>query len=258
MESITENINRIGRFTSSEIHKLLSVNVKKDGFGKPALTYINEKRIERRLGRSIDVENNAKALTWGKAVEKYVHEYHLPTSYSYCSSETIAHPEYGDFWAGSPDHIKYDEGTTVVDIKCPITLKSFCTFADLCDAKDNAVFPANVSIDYLDMLGKHPDGEKYYWQLVSNAILLNAKYAELIVFCPYKKELQAIRDFISKIDGDQTPYFWIDRSRDSELPWVPDNGYYKNLYVFRFEVPQADKDLLTAKVIAASKLLKDA
>ena len=88
MESITENINRIGRFTSSEIHNLLSVNVKKDGFGKPALTYINEKAMERRLGRSIDTESNARPLTWGKAVEKYVHEYHLPTSYSYCSSES--------------------------------------------------------------------------------------------------------------------------------------------------------------------------
>ena len=253
MESITENINRIGRFTSSEIHNLLSVNVKKDGFGKPALTYINEKAMERRLGRSIDTESNARPLTWGKAVEKYVHEYHLPTSYSYCSSETIAHPEYGDFWAGSPDHIKYDEGTTVVDIKCPITLKSFCTFADLWDDAHNKNFsPA------LDLLQQHPDGEKYYWQLVSNSILLNAKYAELVVFCPYKKELQSIRDFVSKIDGDQAPYFWIDRSRDSELPWIPGNGYYKNLYVFRFEVPQADKDLLTAKVIAASKLLKDA
>lgn len=251
MESITENTNRIGRFTSSEIHNLLSVNVKKDGFGKPALTYINEKRIERRLGRSIDVESNAKPLTWGKAVEKYVHEYHLPTSYSYCSSETIAHPEYGDFWAGSPDHIKHDEGTTVVDIKCPITLKSFCTFADLFVASNGKLEFAAT----LDILKEHPDGEKYYWQLVSNAILLNAKYAELVVFCPKRSELQAIRDFVGKIDGDQAPYFWIDRSRDSELPWIPDNGYYKNIYVFRFEVPESDKQLLTEKVKAAGLML---
>ena len=37
------------------------------------------------------------------------------------SNKTISIPTI-DYWVGSPDANKFDEGKTVVDIKCPITL----------------------------------------------------------------------------------------------------------------------------------------
>lgn len=240
MQEITQNKLRVGRFTSSEIYKLLSIA--KDGvsFGKPAQTYIEEKNMERRLGRALNVESNARPLTWGNLVERRVFEL-LGTEYRLCSSETLAHREYGGIWAGSPDLIKYDEGQTVVDIKCPITLKSFCKFADC----------ANIE----EIRTNHPDGEDYYWQLISNAIITGSKYAELIVYCPYQSELSAIRDMASNYEGDQNKVAWINWADDSELPYLPDRGYYKNIYTFRFEVSEQDKQLLTDRVIAASKLL---
>lgn len=241
MQTITQNELRIGRFTSSQIAALLSVGKDKVSFGKPALTYIAEKNMERRLGRSLSIESNAHALTWGKLVERRVFDL-LGTEYQLTSQDTLPHPEY-DFWSGSPDLIKHDEGQTVVDIKCPITLKSFCQFSD-CKTIE-------------EVRENHPSGEDYFWQLVSNGIITGSKYAELIVYCPYQSELSDIRDMASNYDGDQNKVAWINWANDEDLPYLPDGGYYKNLHIIRFEIQEVNKALLTEKVIAASKLLKD-
>jgi hypothetical protein len=263
-QAITENKIRVGRFTSSSIAALVGVGKRpmteaelaarpKSGAGskatliedasvltQAALTYIAEKNMERRLGRSLNVESNAHGLTWGKFVERRAFDL-LGMEYKLCSADTIAHEEFAEIWSGSPDLVKFDEGGTVVDIKCPITLKSFCQFAD-CKTMD-------------EVREEHPDGEDYYWQLVSNAILTKSQYAELIVYCPYLSELKEIRDMASNYDGDQNKVAWINWAADADLPYLPDNGYYKNLNVIRFEVPEEDKALLTEKVIAAGKLL---
>ena len=242
METITENEVRIGRFTSSKIAALMSVGKDKVSFGKPALTYIEEKNFERKLGRSLTSETTARATSWGKLLEKRVLEELLGIDYRPSSAESIVHHVYGDIWAGSPDAQKYDEGGTIVDIKSPYTLKSFCQFAECATIED--------------VRENHPDGEDYYWQLVSNAIITNSKYAELIVYCPYQSELQSIRDLAANIDGEQKNYYWIFTANDNELPYLKDNGFYKNVITFRFEVSENDKNLLTEKVLAASALLK--
>jgi len=239
-QTITQNTKRVGRFTSSSISALLTLAKDKVGFGKPALTYIAEKNMERRLGRSLTIESNAHNLSWGKLVERRAFDL-LGREYRLCSSDTIEHKELKDIWSGSPDLIKYDEGKTVVDIKCPMTLKSFCQFSDC----------KNIE----EVREEHPDGEDYYWQLVSNAILTESKYAELIVYCPYRSELDAIRDMASNYDGDQNKVAWINWASDADLPYLPDGGYYKNLKIIRFEVPYEDMLLLTEKVLAAGKLL---
>ena len=142
---------RAGRFTSSKIaalmsngsrdmtedelkaYKLLNPKSKKtkieDGFGKPALTYIKEKLFETKLGRRLDNETNSRPTSWGNLVEDIAFE-QLSTGYNKVSQETIQHPTIEN-WSGSPDLIKYDEGLTVGDIKCPMTLKSFCTFYEM-------------------------------------------------------------------------------------------------------------------------------
>ena len=63
------NVNRIGRFTSSQIWKLMTDGRSENGLGAPAITYIEEKRAERCLGRSIDLGAHSQALTWGKVME---------------------------------------------------------------------------------------------------------------------------------------------------------------------------------------------
>lgn len=233
---------RLGRFTSSEICALMTQGNVKGSFGKPALTYIEETNMERRLGRCIDIESNAKPLLWGKLVEGHVFEL-LGTEYKLVSQETLTHSSV-EFWAGSPDAIKYTSGKpeTVCDIKAPLTLKSFCQLVDAWNAGGIDAVRAD-----------HRDGEKYYWQLVSNACITGCKYAELIVYAPYRSNLDGIRQ-LCEGDGKYYRIFFAD---DSELPWIPAGGYYKSLNVLRFEVPTADKIALHERVVEAGKFLID-
>ena len=226
---------RNGRFTSSGISALMSSGKAKGTFGKPFYTYVEEKYFETKLLRRLDNESNAKPTSWGKLVERHAFD-QLGTEYNLVSQETIVHPSIG-LWAGSPDLEKYDEGKTVCDIKCPMTLKSFCTFYE-CETIE-------------DVRDKHKDGEDYYWQLVSNSILLNTKYAELIIYVPYYYELVQIRELANNYDGDQNKVAWINWAGDDDLPYIPEESEYKNLKVIRFEVPESDKKALTERVNAA-------
>src|SRR5690242_19898627 len=142
-----QNKSRCGNFTSSKIVALLSMGSremteeeiaahKKDNPksrkktieswpGKAAQTYIDEKKMERRLGRSLHTEINARATSWGSLVENRVFDL-LGLEYSLTSKETLVHPDF-HYWAGSPDAEKKN---TVPDFKCPLTLKSFCQLVD--------------------------------------------------------------------------------------------------------------------------------
>lgn len=246
-----QNIKRIGNFTSSEIAALMTNGKVAGTFGKPALTYIEECNMERRLGRSVTEESTARPLMWGKLNEKRVFEM-LGLEYTLCSQETLMHPEF-DCWSGSPDGEKFDDGKTVIDFKCPITLKSFCQLVDPVLNEKGEVIYKGLTIEAVRE--NHKDGEKYYWQLVSNAILTGAKYAELIIYVPYHRELQSIRDYAANLDGDQRGYYWINGAADSELPYLIEGGQYKNVNIIRFEVPEVDKRALTGRVRVASQML---
>lgn len=246
--------NRNGNFTSSEIVALTTNGRSKDSFGEPFYTYVEECNLERRLGRPLEKEVNDKAVLWGKLVESVPFEM-LSIEYKYCSEETLSHPTI-ECWKGSPDLEKFDAGKTVADIKCPVTLKSFCQLVQpLYDGLEGIELINAIRFGYKDKNGlqhkKHPQGEKYYWQLVSNAILTKAKYAELIVFCPYKSQLDQIR---SMAEGNPK-YYWLWSSGDDELPYLIENGFYKNLNIIRFEVPAEDKVFLHERVLAGQKLL---
>lgn len=236
---------RGGNFSSSEIFALMSKDKAGTGFGAPGKTYIEEKNMERRLQRYLDSETNARPISWGNLCEKRVLYELLGTEYQPMSTETILHPDI-KYWCGSPDAVKEveGEGKTVVDVKSPMTLKSYCQLADC------------YTID--EVRTNHKDGEKFFWQLTSNAILTDSQFAELIVYVPYRSELDAIRELTQTLDTDeQSKFSWIFWAHDSDLPYLVDGGYYKNIHVIRWEVKQEDKDLLTARVLAAGNLLKE-
>lgn len=241
---------RNGNFTSSEIFALTTVDRSGKGFGKPALTYIHEKQMERRLGRALTSETIARPLSWGKLNEKRVHDL-LGLDYRLCSTETLGHPTIS-FWKGSPDFIRHFEDpseNTVVDAKCPLTLKSFCSLVDAWQSSGLEGLREVVS-------GSQKVGEQYYWQLVSNAILTGCKYAELIVYVPYRSELDEIRDLAMNWTGENEHHYkWIAFAMDDEMPYLIEGGYYKNMYRMRFEVSDADKDYLTECVLKAGVLL---
>lgn len=236
------NIARIGNFTSSEIGALMKKAKDGKSFGAPALTYIEETNMERRLGRSISDEVSARPLLWGKLLEGRAFDL-LGLEYTLTSKATIIHPDI-PFWSGSPDGGK-DKPKTVTDIKCPITLKSFCQFVDA--AQRGGI--EQVRED-------HKDGEKYYWQLVSNAILTDSPYAELIIYMPFQSELSDIRMLPHGLPGtEMSKYYFVANAGPDELPFILDDGHYKNINIIPFEVPQVDKDALTDAVRMAGKML---
>lgn len=256
---------RHGNFTSSEMYKLMAIGKRpmtaeelaerpKSGkgskttliedptvFGDLALTYIREKNMERKLGRCLDTESNAKPLTWGELVEKKAFEL-LGLEYKLTSTDTDVHPEI-DYWAGSKDGIKYDQKKKIVEFKSPITLKSFCEYAEC------------RNID--DIRANHPDGEKHYWQIISNACINSCDGAELIIYMPRHSELQSIRDLAQQQDAEEVhKYYWIGSSNDDDLPFIPnDCTAYESMYIFPFDIPQYDKDLMKERILKAGELL---
>jgi len=236
------NTPRIGNFTSSEIGALMKKDKSGKGFGAPALTYIEETNMERRLGRSLTEEVNARPLIWGKLLEGRAFDL-LGLEYTLTSKATIIHPTIS-YWSGSPDGGK-EKPKTVTDIKCPITLKSFCQLVD-----------AGMAGGIQQIREDHKDGEKYFWQLVSNAILTGSDMAELIVYMPYESELPEIRLMAGNVPAQEmSRHYWIAMAAEDDLPFLIDGGYYKNINVFAFEVTQADKDALTAAVLRAGEML---
>jgi hypothetical protein len=247
MSSIVTNGNRIARYTSSEIVALTKEGKVKGTWGAPALTYIEEKKMEMRLERSIDSDTDSRPTNWGSLVELVVAS-SLKDEYDFVGKETIPHPTLAH-WAGSPDGFKKNtEQKTVIDFKCPFTMKSFCQLVD-------GLYEGKSGMDAMNHLrDTHKDGEKFYWQLVSNACLSGATHAELIVYCPYKSDLDAIRQAAQMLSEDSR-YYFIAFAKDDELPYIKDGGYYKSLNTISFEVPQEDKDRLTQLVIKATQAL---
>jgi hypothetical protein len=233
-----DNKLRFGNFTSSSISALMSLSKDKKDFGKPAITYIKEKLMERKLKRVLNTEMSARPTLWGKVVEQRAFDV-LGMEYKLTSKVSYVHPEF-NFWVGTPDGLKEN---TVYDIKCPYTLKSFCEFAECKTIEDVREF--------------HKSGEDYYWQLVSNSILTGMKFAELIVYCPKQSELDEIRKLTENIDDgvQQTKVQWIYFAEDEDLPYIPEDSEYNNIYVIPFEVPESDKILLTDAVKRAGKYL---
>lgn len=244
---------RKARFTSSENWKLLTqptAAAKKEGavFGKPALTYIKTKRYEKRLGRSISNDVTAKSLSWGNLVEGRIFSL-MGTDCSLNSADTMVHPDY-DSWAGSPDGFRYGEQKAVQDFKCPLTLLSFCDLVEPLYAGLNGMEAMNYIRE------NHSSGEDYFQQLVSNACISKVDWAELIIYMPYESELSDIKMLAADAPAnDLSKYYWIVMANDGELPSIPDDGFYKNINIIRFKVPEDDKAKMESAIIKATALL---
>ncbi len=207
MDTIQSSTTRVGRFTSSSIAALMSTGKQVEGFGKPAITLIEEKRFERKLGRSLEAEMESRPTTWGSLVEKFVFENMLGTEYELMGDVTIQNPDI-EYHAGSPDCKKHGNPLTVVDCKSPKTLKSYCQFYECATIQD--------------VIDNHDSGKDYYYQLISNAILTGAERGELFIFCPYKSQLEAIKT-MARHTGEPK-YSWIAYADDNALPWLVDGG----------------------------------
>lgn len=265
--SILNNEVRVGNFTSSQVFRLCGAAKRKmnaaeladrpkSGKGSSvttiedystlsdtAIEYIAEKNIERKIGRSLNLEKQNRASLWGHYLQQRVHDM-LPDSYRLIDDKTAVHPTIQN-WVGSPDNDCKKE-STVGDIKC-YEPKKFTEYVDcLTEAKKQnsvALFKENFPQEY--------------WQLISNACILGMDNIEAIPYIPYFSELQEIRQSVLDLEAedDKKKYGFIAYSHYNELSWIADGCGYKNLNQFRFVAPVEDKEFLTNRIIEAGKLL---
>ena len=248
---------RIGRFTSSQIWKLMQVDRSGKDFGAVALTYIEEKRAERSLGRSIDLGKQSQATVWGKVMEYYCNKFHLGLEYSLCSKETLVHPKY-KFWSGSPD---FKKPKTTGDIKCNEPKRHYQLSVNLIKLKDNL-----ISLEDFKKLEK-----EVYWQVVSNCVLTNNPIGEIIAYTPTHDQLIEIREdwevdnYVSGLNKTLSEHLEVDfqyfhyliNKEFHNLPYIPEWSEFPNFTSVEFEVPSEDVILLTKKVVEANKILEN-
>lgn len=112
---------RLGKFTASEIHKLMKPGRNKGQyFGDGALAYIKSKVAEIITGeRTPDVSSNA--IEYGRSMEPEAFEvFNRERPELQAKHYGISVPEFypfGDFAGGSPDGETNDDG--IIEIKCP-------------------------------------------------------------------------------------------------------------------------------------------
>lgn len=234
---------RNGRFSSSEIFRLMKPGKAKGSFSVDSQTYIDECNRERRLMRSIEIETDARPLTWGKCLEKRAFDL-LPTEYTLQSDVTIQHPEIPD-WVGSPDATTED---AVGEVKCPMTLSSFCQLVDPY-YEDGKLIHEALTIEAIR--ANHRDGDKFFWQTLSNAVLTGKKKCRLIIYVPFLDELEEI-----KLMAEGIPeFYWIFYSEPEKLPYLVREGLYNNINLIEWDVMDRDVSALTARVLECGEKL---
>ena len=116
---------RLGRFTASEIHKLLG----KQGLGKTGETYCFEKACELVFGIDEDEQFESWDMQRGKSMEPVAFEKFKELKYFEFIDVVPAYFfPYGEDAGASPDGLTSDNGN--VEIKCPKSLKLFNLIAN--------------------------------------------------------------------------------------------------------------------------------
>ena len=238
-------MSRVGTFSSSQIYRLCSFGPGKktvDNIGKAFESYVKEVNYENQLGVSVSKEINSKSLTWGNLLEKFVYYVKLKDTNALLYGENrLVHKNIKQ-WTGIPDFLIDGK---VTELKCPYSISSgLIPRLESYNSKDTEIFKKLMPNDY--------------WQLISNSILAESKYVTAMCYIPYQKDLNNIREFASeKIDEEQkTNLFFLEWSKDSELPHISNESQIKDLNKFTFEAPEEDKNFLIDRVNKAIKILK--
>jgi len=224
--------------------------------GKAAATYIEERNMERRLGRSLDNDIDAKACSWGEFMEIVLARL-LHGHYDFTKT-TVQHKTI-PCWVGTPDGFKLNvPRKTLFEQKSPYTMKSFCKLVDpIYDGLEGLDAINAIRNGYKDSKGlehsEHKDGDKFYYQKVSNGCITEADVAELIVYCPFESEIPVIQHAAMELADPK--FEWIHYAKPESLPYLKDGGKYNNINIIQFEIPKADKELLTDLVLKASTYL---
>ncbi len=236
-----DHSKRFDKFTSSQAYRLCA-SLKS---GKPSAAfykYIKEVKIAKFLGRRTKTSVNTKSTKWGKLFEVVLFE-KVGLQYSLNHVDTILHPEYGEFWSGTPDFKAVDK---TAEIKCFEPLH-FGNLVMALDTKD------------LEIIKK--EEPEVFWQTISNSILSGFDKTEIIAFMPYRSELEEVfkmieeTNFLERNNLNPSDYLYFNIDNIEDFPYLPDDSKVKNINTFEFVIPKEDKEFLTMRMIEASKLL---
>lgn len=162
------NLARVGRFTASEMHKLMTeprTKADKEAglLSEGAMTYVNIKVAEVMTGQP-KAESYAFPLVYGKELEPQAIEYFLKKNPGFQYEPAMFVP-FGDHSGGSPDG--YINETDGLEIKCP--------------------FQSENQVDYLmltdqyDLKRNHPN---HYWQVMSNLLFTEKERWHFVTYDP--------------------------------------------------------------------------
>lgn len=244
MSKITENPERIGTVTSSKAFKL---------FGSKAVrsTYMEEKKLEIQLGRSLDTDATSRDINWGFLMEAWVGQT-KGTDYVEHGHKSLSHPNPKLLWGGSPD-MTCPRKKLVAEIK-GYQPKNFAAYTNaLLNAKNDR--NPNVYERNKDLRENFP---KEYWQGISNSILTGFTTIELITAMPQFSDLPAIVEIAMNWQDDAEQFRYksiaddIINEKYYAVAFLPDGGYYDAINSYVFEAPAEDIKALTAAVALAS------
>ncbi|WP_374464167.1 lambda exonuclease family protein [Chryseobacterium sp.] len=167
--------SRLGKFTSSDLGKLMTYEDKINELPKGALTYIEEKALEiltegqcvKRFSNDSMDRGNEKEL---EAIEVFEQKYGVKC---YATGEDQEFVELCSYFGGTPDGLIMDEEG--IEVKCP-------------DSKTHLFRLKNVKTE--QDLKKHET--KIYWQIQGNLLTTGRKKWHFIDYDDRftKKELQ--------------------------------------------------------------------
>lgn len=152
---------RFGRFTASEIHKLMGVK----GLGKTGETYILEK-VTQLLGVELN-EVSAPAMQWGNEWEGVAAEYYAAVTNDVILESAFIVPNWCADCGASPDRIVVGK-SKLIEIKCPYNPVTHTRNLMLKTASD--------------LKELHPE---YYWQVQMQLAVTEFKECDFVSFHPY-------------------------------------------------------------------------
>lgn len=180
-------LTRCGKFTSSEIHKLIpNGRAKGEIFSATGKTYIKQKAAEFITKEPIQ-KPTTYAMEWGLSHENEALTM-FETLYGEIEKYGGGNPQffaYNDFWGGTPDATLAD---VVIEVKCPFNSSEHFEHLLMNTAEDLK--------DY---------APEYYWQMVSNMVILKKNNGIFISYdprFPIEHNLKVLKFELNPLDAE--------------------------------------------------------
>lgn len=172
---------RRGKFTASEIHKLMGVK----GFGQTGETYIYSKAAECLCDDFQEI--SSPEMRWGTDYEPFAKElFSKSQKIDIVEADFLPMPKLESYAGASPDGLIFEKDKLLygIEIKCPYTAVNHLKYALLKNGED--------------LKSEKPE---YYWQIQMNMICAEVDSWLFISFHPFFKLGKQM--FVTKIHRNE-------------------------------------------------------